>query len=269
MLQHVSAMWKFRHFLLALVRLDLRLRYRRSVLGLGWSLLNPLAMTAVFVVVFTQLLGGNDPQNYTPSLLLGLAIWSFFRDSACLGCRSLIANEAYIRQSPLPFTLYPLRTVLGNSIHSSIALSIGLVVVLIAKSIASPLTIFWGPLEVLWAVLPALVLAVVMGWALATIFAFVNVYFQDTQHLLEVGAQLMFFLTPITYPPEVLEKAGVGFIITLNPVNLFMDLVRAPLLTGQLPPLETYAITTGVTAMFVGLALGTSAWLQKRVIFHL
>jgi len=269
MIQHLTAIWKFRHFLLALVRLDLRLRYRRSVLGIGWSLLNPLAMTAVFVIVFTQLLGASDPQNYTPSLLLGLAIWGFFRDSACVGCKSLIANEAYIRQSPIPYGLYPLRTVLGNSIHSSIALGVGILVALIAKTVPTPLTVFWGPLNVLWSILPALVLAVIMGWALATIFAFVNVYFQDTQHLLEVAAQLLFFLTPITYSPEVLEKAGVGFMVTLNPVNLFMDLIRAPLLTGQLPSLETYGTATAVTAIFVGLAAGTIAWLQKRVIFHL
>jgi lipopolysaccharide transport system permease protein len=269
MIQHLTAIWKFRHFLLALVRLDLRLRYRRSVLGIGWSLLNPLAMTAVFVIVFTQLLGASDPQNYTPFLLFGLAIWAFFRDSACVGCKALIMNEAYIRQSPIPYSLYPLRTVLGNSIHSAIALAVGILVAIIAKSIWSPLAIFWGPLTVFWAIIPALILAVIMGWALATIFAFVNVYFQDTQHLLDVAAQLLFFLTPITYKPDVLEKAGVGFMVVLNPVNLFMDLIREPLMTGELPSLNTYGTATVVTLAFVGLAVGTIAWLQKRVIFHL
>jgi ABC-type polysaccharide/polyol phosphate export permease len=239
------------------------------VLGIGWSLLNPLAMTAVFVIVFTQLLGASDPQNYTPYLLIGLAVWGFFREAACVGCKSLIMNEAYIRQSPIPYGLYPLRTVLGTSIHSAIALGIGVIVTIIAKTIASPLTIFWEPLIVFWAVLPAVVLAVILGWAVATIFAFINVYFQDTQHLLEVAAQLLFFLTPITYKPSVLIDQKLGFMVTMNPVNLFMELIRDPLITGELPSLETYGIATIVTLVFVGLAAGTIAWLQRRVIFHL
>jgi ABC-type polysaccharide/polyol phosphate export permease len=269
MIHHLTAIWKFRHFLLALVRLDLRLRYRRSVLGIGWSLLNPLAMTAVFVIVFCGPLGGGQPSDYAPSLLLGLAVWNFFRDSACVGCKALIANEAYIRQSPLPFGLYPLRTILGQSIHSAIALAIGVVAVIVAKSAFSPFAIFWGPLTVFWAVVPALLLALVLGWAVATVFAFINVYFQDTQHLLEVGAMLLFFLTPIMYPEKQLIDNGMGFVVTLNPVNLFMDLIRKPLLYGTVPDGHLYASAAAVTVVFVGLAAGTIAWLQKRVIFHL
>src|SRR5690349_20814982 len=118
MLKHMTAVWKYRHFLAALVRLDLRLRYRRSVFGIGWSLLNPIAMTVVFCVVFSTILGnGGDPGKYAAYLLTGLAVWGFIRDSALNGCRAFIQNEAYIRQSPLPFSLYPLRTVLGQTIH--------------------------------------------------------------------------------------------------------------------------------------------------------
>ena len=269
MISHLTAIWKFRHFLLALVRLDLRLRYKRSVLGIGWSLLNPIAMTAVFAVVFTKLLGNGDVNNYIPSLLMGLAVWGFFREAACSGCRALIGNEAYIRQSPLPYGLYPLRTILGQSIHSGIAIGVALAAVVMFKSSWATGTLFTAPLGVLWAVVPALLLAVLFGWAVATIFALANVYFQDTQHLLEIGAQLLFFLTPIIYPPESLTGQGLGFLITLNPVNLFLGLIRDPLLTGTPPGLELWATALAVTAVAAGLAVGTLAWLQKRVIFHL
>lgn len=269
MIHHMTAIWKFRHFLMALVRLDLRLRYRRSVLGIGWSLLNPLAMTAVYVAVFGTILGGGDVANYAPRLLLGMAVWNFFRDSAVCGCRALISNEAYIRQSPLPYGLYPLRTILGQSIHSAIAVAVGLLVVLVMKSTATAGGFYWQPLAGLWAVLPGLLLAVVAGWALATIFAFINVYFHDTQHLLEIGCQLMFFLTPIMYQRDVLDNRGLGFLVTLNPVNVFFDLIRDPLLTGAPPAGDAYLAGAAVTAVAVGLAAGTIAWLQKRVIFHL
>ena len=74
MIERLTAIWKFRHFLFALVRLDLRLRYRRSILGVGWSLLNPIAMTVVFAVVFSQLLGGGRLDIYIPHLLIGMAV---------------------------------------------------------------------------------------------------------------------------------------------------------------------------------------------------
>jgi ABC-type polysaccharide/polyol phosphate export permease len=262
MIQHLSAIWKFRHFLLALVRLDLRLRYRRSLLGVGWSLLNPLAMTTVFAVVFTHLFGGNDPNRYIPYLLIGMAVWGFLREGTVQGCRALIGNESYIRQSPLPYGLYTLRTVLGQAIHSGIAFGIGLVVTVGCQR---NLRVF----EILWAVLPGLVLAFVAVWAVATIFAFINVYFQDTQHLLEVGAQIVFYLTPIMYPREVLDRGGIGWVADLNPANLFLELIRTPLVTGELPAADLYLTVLGLTAVAVGLAVGTAAWLQKRVIFHL
>lgn len=262
---HLKTIWKFRHFLNALVRLDLRLRYRRSILGVGWSLLNPIAMTVVFAVVFTQLLGGGDIASYVPHLLVGMSLFGFFRESAIQGCKALIGNESYIRQSPLPYGIYPLRTVLGQAIHSAIALAAAVAVTVVMKQSAAPLL-------ALPAVLPGLVLAFVFAWAIATIFAFANVYFQDTQHLLEVAAQILFFLTPIMYKREdVLDKPGAGlsWVADLNPINLYLELIRTPLVGGGWPPADLYLAGLAVTGGAAALAVGTVAWLQKRVIFHL
>jgi ABC-type polysaccharide/polyol phosphate export permease len=261
MIRHLTAIWSFRHFLLALVRLDLRLRYRRSVLGIGWSLLNPIAMTVVFTIVFSNLLGDNAA-DYAPYLLAGMAIWGFLKESAVQGSRALIAGECYIRQCPLPYAIYPLRVVLGQAIHFFIALVVVLALVMVLKRTTAPL-------EVLWAVAPGVVLALIAAWATATIFAFTNVYFQDTQHILEVGSQILFYLTPIIYKRNVLDGKNLSWVLDLNPANLYLDLIRAPLLTGEPPPADLF-LTAGVfTAALVGLAAGTTAWLQKKVIFHL
>jgi ABC-type polysaccharide/polyol phosphate export permease len=261
MIGHLTAVWRFRHFLMALVRLDLRLRYRRSVLGVGWSLLNPIAMTAVFTVVFSNLLGAGA-WEYAPSLLTGMAVWGFLKEAATGGSRALIANEAYIRQSPLPYTLYPLRTVFGLAIHTAIALAVVVALLVLLQQSARPLLVF--P-----AVVPGLALAFLAAWAVATIAAFVNVYFQDTQHMLEVAAQIGFFLTPIIYTRDVLDRQGLHWVVDLNPVNLFLDLIRAPLLTGQVPASATYLAAAAMTGVLGLLAAGTTAWLSKRVIFHL
>ena len=261
MIGHLTAVWRFRHFLMALVRLDLRLRYRRSVIGVGWSLLNPIAMTAVFTVVFSNLLG-SGAWDYAPSLLTGMAVWGFLKEAATAGSRALIANESYIRQSPLPYTLYPLRTVFGQAIHTAIALVVVVGLLMILQQSARPLLM-------LPAVAPGLALAFLAAWAVATIAAFVNVYFQDTQHLLEVAAQIGFFLTPIIYPRAVLDKQGLYWVVDLNPVNLFLDLIRAPLLTGEPPTAALLGTAAAVTVGLGLLAAGTTDWLQKRVVFHL
>jgi lipopolysaccharide transport system permease protein len=262
MIQHARALWKCRHFLMALVKLDLRQRYRRSVLGIGWSLLNPIAMTIVFTVVFSNLLGGGDPVGYAASVLTGMAVWGFLRESALNGCRCFMANEAYIRQSPIPYTVYTLRTVLGTAIHSLIALFV--VVAMVA--------IYVGDASValrIAMVVPGLVLLFLAAWAAATIGAFANVFFNDTQHLLEVACQILFFLTPIMYRRELLDNKQLGWIVDANPVYWLMELTRTPLLTGNLPTLQMYAAGVGIVAALVGLAVGTTAWLQRKVIFHL
>jgi ABC-type polysaccharide/polyol phosphate export permease len=262
MIHHVSAMWRFRHFLMALVKLDLRQRYRRSVLGIGWSLLNPIAMTVVFTLVFSNLLGNGDPINYAASVLTGMAIWGFLRESALNGCRCFMTNEAYIRQSPIPYTVYTLRTVLGQAIHSLIALAV--VVAMIA--------IFRGNANILLqltTVLPGLFLLFFAAWAAATISAFATVFFHDTQHLLEVAAQILFFLTPIMYSRQLLDDKQLGWLVDVNPVYWLLELGRTPLLTGHMPGIEMYLAGIAVVVALVGLAAGTVAWLQKRVIFHL
>ena len=256
MIEHLRAIWKFRHFLFALVRLDLRQRYKRSMIGIGWSLLQPIAMAIVLVFVFTNLLDA-DPKTYTKTLLLGMAVWGFCRESAVTGCQAFIAHESYIRQSPLPFALYPLRQILGQAIHSSIALGVAIVAVVMVDGPAS--------LEMLWAVIPVLILLVMAGWAIATIFAFTNVYFQDTQHLLEVGTQILFFLTPIIYS----SKQGLQWFHRINPVNMFMEMIRRPLAEGDLPPAKVYLYAMLFTVALIALAALVISRCQKRVIFHL
>jgi ABC-type polysaccharide/polyol phosphate export permease len=86
---------------------------------------------------------------------------------------------------------------------------------------------------------------------------------------LEVGAQILFFLTPIMYNRKLLDDKGLGWIVDANPVSWLLELTRTPLLTGWMPHPQMYLAGVGFSFALIGLALGTTAWLQKRVIFHL
>jgi lipopolysaccharide transport system permease protein len=268
MFRHLSTVWSARYFLMALVKLDLRLRYRRSVLGIGWSLLHPISMTIVFTFVFSELFGDGNPIGYAAYALAGLAVWGFLRDSTSVGSKALLMNEPYIRQSPMPYTVYTLRVVLGLAVHASIALLV--VVGLLAVWKRDP-GVFVG----LGLALPGLFLALIAAWSVATIGAFLSSFFHDTAHLLDVACQLGFFLTPIMYRRSVLDERGLGWVVDINPAHIFLTVTRDPLLAGVptaagLTALgQSYVAALIVTAGLVGLAAGTVSWLHKKIIFHL
>src|SRR5438552_1821634 len=124
---HLGAVWRCRYFWLSLVRVDLRTRYRRSVLGLGWSLLQPLAMTGLFCLILRPLLMPDWPLGFCVLFFLtGLAVWNYVVQVSVQGCLALIRGEAYIRQYPAPMAIYPLRTALNFGVH--LLLVLGLVV---------------------------------------------------------------------------------------------------------------------------------------------
>ena len=271
MMSHLRAVWSFRHFWLSLVRMDLRSRYRRSVLGIGWSLLQPIAMSGVLCLVFSTILlmtgksveGYPAPwRAYAAYLLAGVCVWDFLRNALVVGCNALLHNEAYIRQCPLPYGIYPLRTVLSLGVHFLIALAATTVLVSLLKGSTQPL-------EALTAVLPALPLLFLFAWGVATVAAFATVYFHDTSHLAEVGASLFFFLTPIMYTKQVLVDKGLGDLLGLNPVVPFLELIRGPLVEGQRFDWGLYAHAAALAVAAAGLGCGVIGWLQKKVIFHL
>ena len=118
---YLAAIWRCRYFWMSLVKMDLRTRYRRSVLGMGWSLLHPIAMTTILCVVFHTVF--HQPiREYAPFLLAGLATWNYIVTATLQGCQCFFQGESYIRQYPAPLAVYPLRTALGGTVHFLIAL---------------------------------------------------------------------------------------------------------------------------------------------------
>src|SRR5438874_2169218 len=123
MRDYLAAVWRCRYFWLSLVKNDLRTRYRRSVLGMGWSLLHPICMTTILTAVFYKLF--NQPvSEYAPFVLAGLATWNYVLTVVQHGCHCFFIGESYIRQYPAPLAIYPLRTALGGTVHFLLALSV-------------------------------------------------------------------------------------------------------------------------------------------------
>ena len=260
MSQYLGAIWKCRYFWMSLVRMDLRNRYRRSALGLGWSLLHPIAMTAVLCAVFSRVFG-QDPFDYAPSLLVGLCFWNFISTCTKDGCQSLFQGEKYIRQYPAPMAIYPLRTALGASFHFVVALGVVLALRIAFKG--------FGGLAALPSLFPTLILLLMLGWSIAILAAFSTAYFPDVLHLSDVGLQILFYATPIIYPPNVLKDKGLGALVDYNPLAAFVTALRQTLLLGEVPDLATGGMLVASTVVAGAAAVVVLIRNEKTIIFQL
>jgi len=260
MKSYLAEIWHVRYFWLSLVKMDLRTRYRRSFLGMGWSLLHPMAMTAILCTVFHTLL--KQPiREYAPFLLAGLATWNYILSATKDGCQCFFQGESYIRQYPAPFAIYPLRTALGSTVHFLLALLVTLGLSWYCKGFSN--------LASLLSLLPAIVLLFVFAWSLATLSGLANVYFQDTQHLTEVGFQILFYATPIIYSVTTLKDNVFSRYLLYNPLFYILELIRTPVVEGTLPAFKVYFIACSTVSMTFLVAAWALSKSQRRLVFHL
>jgi ABC-type polysaccharide/polyol phosphate export permease len=236
-----------RELLTNLTMREVRGKYKRTVLGQGWSLLNPLASIAIFSLVFGFLLKANPPPG-NPSgldafglwLATGLLPWAFFSGAVVAGMSSLIVNANLVKKVYFPRELLVSSSVLSFVVTFAIELGV-----------LSVLLLVWGGRPLLWlpVVAVAVVLLAVFALGLALILAIANVYFRDTGHLVALVFQFWFYLTPVVYPTTLVDKAVaahggfhlVGFrlpvahLYRLNPMERFVAVFRALLYDNRWP----------------------------------
>ena len=229
-----------------LVVRDMKLRYKRSVLGFGWSLLNPLLQLLVFSFVFRLVLPLNIP-NYSSFLFVGIIIWSWFQSSLLLATASIVDNRELIRQPHFPAAMLPIVSVTTHLVHFLLALPVLFLFLIVSGS----------PLTITVIILPLVVgLQFTLTVGLAYLLATFHVTFRDIQYLLNVALLLMFYLTPIFYDDRVIPDR-LRFWYNLNPMTTLLHAYRAILLEGKAP--DTY------TLLVLGAFVSGLVWLGHAV----
>jgi lipopolysaccharide transport system permease protein len=231
-----------RDLLWVFVARDTKLRYRRSVLGVAWSLLNPLAQLLVYGVVFQALLPLDIP-NYPAFLFAGLLAWNWFRASVHGASGAIVDNRELVLRPGFPVGILPAVVVTSNLVHFVLGLPV-LLAVLIASGHWPSTAIFGLPLIV------AIQFALSLG--LAYLAATCHVDFRDTQHLLDLLLLLGFYLTPVFYhrqsiPPEY------QLLYTLNPMAHLLDAYRHVLVLGEPPDTGALLMVGLVSAALLAL----------------
>lgn len=239
----------YREYLKQSVARDLRKKYKRSVLGYLWSMLNPLLMMTILAVVFSKIMRAQI-DNYAVFLFTAMIPWQYF-DSTSLGCLGTIrSNARIIDQVAVPKYIFPLSIAFSNLANFFLAL-VPLFVVMLVLGRDVPITVLALPI-----VLLPLFLAT-MGVAL--VFSVANVFFEDTQHLATVMMRALFYLSPILYSRENLPEWLVKWVV-LNPMFTTCEFMRDLFYFGTLPDINTYLINVAGSTLLLGFGL----WVFKK-----
>jgi lipopolysaccharide transport system permease protein len=241
--------WTYRELIRNLVVRDVKVRYKNSVLGVLWSLINPLLMTLVFTVVFTVMTGaGRNVANFPVFVLCALLPWQFFSASVIGATSSIATNGNLVNKVYFPREILPAATVLAELVNFCLAL-----VVLFGMIFA------FGIKLTPWILLLPLVMLVQLLFTLGVgfILATLNVFYRDTQQIMGVLMLAWFFMTPIFYPVSILPRNYQLWDMTidvwrwahiLNPMTSLIATYRV-ILYNSAPPAFDFLLRTAVTAV--------------------
>lgn len=227
---------KYKYLLTELVRKNIKLKYRNSVLGMFWTILQPLLTMIVLTMVFGGFFGKkNSPEvvNYSIYLLTGRLIFDFFTQASKLALRSIRENASIIKKVYVPKYMYPMSSVISNFVN--FALSLIVLVAVMAYFLmfsADKPHVTWYVLLIFVPILVLFLLTLGAGLILATL----NVFFRDIQYIFDVFTTLLFYLIPIVYPMSMLSHQPkiVTTVIRLNPLYGITEAFRSCVLYGKM-----------------------------------
>lgn len=237
---------------------DIKIRYRRSVLGLVWTVLNPLLMMMVMSIVFQNIFKMTI-DNFPVYVMIGNIVFSFHSEATSQALMSILSSASLIKKVYIPKYLFPLSKVLSSVVNFTFSFIALILVMLITKSTFHPTIItFWIPLLYL------LVFATGFGFILSA----VNVYFRDVGHLYSVALTAWMYFTPIFYSIDILSPE-LKVAIQWNPIYHYVTFFREILMNGVFPGLQENLICIAYSLGTFALGMFVFAKLQDRFILHL
>lgn len=249
---------KYQFLLLELVKRDIKVKYKNSVLGIFWSFLNPLLMMAVMTIIFSTLFGGAI-QNFPVYYLCGSLIFALFSGGSTGAMNSITGNAAMLNKVYIPKYMYSLSAIL--SILVTFGFSI-IILILIMIATHAPFSIY-----ILYAFLPVL-LVIIITIGAGLVLATLNVFFRDIQYLYKVFTTLLMYGSAIFYPVTIVpEKFQIFF--TLNPIFAIITLFRDSFYSGT--PYDLFNVLYASIFSIVLLILGITIFYkyQDKFILHL
>lgn len=233
---------RYKDLLQMLVSNSIKTRYKRSTLGVIWTLLNPLLTTAVLTIAFSHIMRF-DVENYPLYLMAGLIFWNFFAQTTTVAMQQMVWGSNLIKRVYVPRTIFSV-AVVGNGLTNLLLAMIPLGILMI---------IFRQPFTGALLTLPvALVFAGMFVLGFSLLISTLAVFFTDVVEIYGVALQALFYLTPIIYPSDSLPQ-NFQFILKLNPLYTLIELFRKPIFLGQAASGGEFLIGAGLAVVMLGI----------------
>jgi len=253
-------LYAYRELVANLTVRDLKLKYKGSILGVAWSLLNPVLQMLIYTAVFSLFLRIVNVPHYWAFVIGGILVWAFFNNTLIGASASFTRNPNLISKVYFPIEALPISMVLANFVNFLIPLGLLLGVLVIGG-----IPLGWSLL-----LLPVVALgqlALCIGCALA--IASLTVFLRDIEHFLVLGLQVVFYVTPILYPlnAKAMPRAATAFLplLHLNPLSWYLGCYHAILYDGRWPDLMDFALMILCSLLVLGLGFLVFIRLRPRL----
>lgn len=260
----VRSLWNYRGFVRSSVVREMRLRYTGSVLGGAWQVLSPLAMIAMYSVVFSSLMrarlpGSTDSYSYTVYVCCSLLVWTMFSDILLRSQTMFLENSNLLKKSSFPRSCIP--AIVGGSALANFAIVYTIFLVLLIAFGR------WPGIVVLAAIVPIAILAA-LGVAAGVFLGVLNVFFRDVGQVLPILLQVWFWLTPIVYPLEILPEPIQPW-IARNPITPLVQALQGVFVQHRSPEWTSLASPTLATLVLIIVSLALFRWQSPWIVDEL
>lgn len=257
-MKNLKELWAYREMFYNLVKKDLRTRYKGSFLGFLWTFVNPLLQLVVYSIVFSTIMPV-ETEKYYLYLFVALIPWIFFVTCLQGGAVSILGGKDLVKKIYFPRLIIPL-SVVGAGFMNMI-FSMGVVfAVLIFSGMGLSWQIIWLPLVML--------VECLLGLGFAIIFAALNVYFRDLEHILGIVTMAWFYLTPIVYTVDMVPEEQM-FYFNLNPMKPIIEAYRDALYYQEVPDIKSLGLCTMFSIVLIVSGYFIFNKLQKHFVEEL
>lgn len=257
MTELLNEIYRYRELIWALALKELKIRYKRSVLGFLWALLNPALLMIVLTLVFSNIMIMSIP-HYAIFLLSVLLPWTFFAQSLSYAAESIVGNGDLIKKVSVSKLVFPVAALVSNMINLLLSLIPLALIVLVMRA----------PFYATWFYLPVPLVALTIFTLGGTFFfATANIYYRDVAHILQILLQAWFYVTPIIYTLDIFP-AKYRWLFKLNPVIYVMNGFRLSVYYGKLPAAPS--IVASFVCAFIALSFGFAIFrkYQDEFVFY-
>jgi len=241
-------LWHYRELFYFFTWRDVKVRYKQTVFGVLWVVLQPALTVIIFSVFFGRALkipSGGIP--YPVFVLSGLLFWNAFSASVINAGNSMISNAPIIKKIYFPRLIIPL----SNILAALVDWSIGFLLFLLTITVFYPIEVYWLQTIIFW---PLATLVMMIGTAgVSCWLAALNVKYRDFRYVIPFALQVMLFLTPVIYPINILYYPGLQYVLAINPMYAVIELFRYPILHQFDIPLLMISLGSSFVLMLIGL----------------